>query len=534
MNNNLNDENINPNNEVPASTETTTMQNPVPPITQPNSDDSFIQKKSEKGLVIAIAAIVLILGSLGAYYFYSRSEKVILKNSTKLLGDFSDYIQTPYMLDESKEYSTKGNMSMKINSVSIDSEMDQFVKILNDMTVNYDMSLNETKTLMNFEMNKGDKTLAGAKIYTTPDAGYIFLDKIFDKYIENEELKTALSARNYNNDEDYEYVFSIITDSFIKNIDNKDMEKGKAKININGKEKSVNSLMLVYNDKEMVEMLDLVISDIKSNKKANDIVLSTYPEFNTLNIKESLTTIDEEHMGTYKYTVYTNTITAAVEGIDFEYNYYEETYNYDSCEFDEESNVENMNNSELLYEETEYEEYTDEEFTTDYEDCMVIDYTGKKDTVEYRKDNNDKIYIKENGELLGYAELVKNKDLLTVNMYNKENKKVGELKITSNNELFKIEFNFENEGEELKFTLTTNIKEVTKGKEYNLDTTATLIATTDKIVNLDVAFKVTSNIKNSATVEQNITEAVKYDELTEEQKTEILTNLMTIIGEAVQ
>jgi hypothetical protein len=359
-------------------------------------------------------------------------------------------------------------------------------------------------------------------------------------------------------------------------LNSSDFVKGNAEITIDGEKKQVNSLKLEYNDKQILELVNLIISDIKADEKANKIVTNIYKDFANYNMNDSLDSIDEEHMSTYIYTVYTSKLTNTVQGVDFEEKYYDEEYSYDNC-YNNTSNdaLENMKTTIEEYKATSVaddsvasdnqtdnyttydsttdnyatddyttddyttydyttDDYTTEDYTTSaYEDCSEVTYKEKTVSIQYRNDTNPRIYIVEDNDQKGFAELVKDDQTLTINIYKSEDDKLGFIKINSTKTLYEVTADFTVDKNEYKLTFSTNIEEVTAGEEYKLDSIITYEEYTGTEKTNSASVNINSVVKTSASIEETTTGSVKYDGLTTEQQQEINNNLMSILSEKI-
>jgi|GEM_PF-3209909 len=559
--------------------EPTVTQSPVQ-MEQPVSNNEMVQteppmkkKKGIKALLLILILLTLCLIGSGAYFVYSTNEKVIINNSVKQLENFKEYFLTPLSLSDSDEYSEKGTFNIQMNKTD-DINTNKVIDILNSMKFDYNFSKTAEKTLLELNISDTKEEIAGVKLLTTSETGYVFLNKIFDKYIEVAELKDALSSTNYNDIEDYNYLYNFVQKSFINNVNEKDFVKDTAEITIDGEKKQVNSLKLEYNDKQILELLDLIITDIKADERANEIVTNIYEDFASYNMTSSIDNIDEEHMSTYTYTVYTSRLTNIVQGIDFDYKYYNKEYSYDNCydstsedglEDTSDGALENMKSNTENYKVTsvdddtttsdnqvddytiyDYEgnddttydyttdDYTTEDYTTtEYQDCSEVTYNAKTVSIQYRKDTNPRIYISEDNNLKGFAELVKEDQILTINIYKSEAEKLGYIKINSTKTLYEVTADFKDEQNEYKLTFSTNIEEVTVGEEYNLDSIITYEEYTGKEKTNSISVNINGTVKTSASIEETTTGSVKYNELTEEQQQEIYNNVMSILSEKI-
>lgn len=521
---------------------------PMEDIFAPEGEIAKLPVKKKRKIKLAMVFLVvfaLTLMGLGTYYVYSSNEKIIVNNSIKQLENFKNYVSLPNipsLLNGKDDYSETGSLYMKASSNN--KELSSYIDLINTLSFDYNLNKTTEKTLLELKLNKDNKVVLGAKLFANKDAGYVFLDKIFGKYIEVEDLKETLSSTNTNSPSDYEYLYNFAMKSLINNVSKDDFTKEKAEITINGETRKVNSLKLEYNDKEILELMGLVFSDIKKDTKADKIVENVYADFDKYDVKTTIADLDKEHMDTYTYTIYTDVLTNKVEGMDLSYKYYEENYNWDNCSSDDTTTnsgsdddtfeAESMSNksANTIADDEATSEDTDTYTTTSADDsCVKTEYVQKSVTFEYRNDKNPRVYLKEDKKDIGFIEFTQNEQTLIINVYKTEKEKLGYIKVSSTKTLFEITANFTLEKLEYKLGYSVNIEEVTADKEYNLDGIFTYEEYDGKEKKTSFTLSSTSNIKSTVSIAETVTDSVKYDDLTDADLQEIYTNVASVIAE---
>ena len=440
--------------------------------------------------------LFLVVIGLGGYYLYSSNSKVILNNSFKVFERIGSYVENPIKLDKSENQSIMGTFSFNV-------EESTELEMLNNIEFNYEVANTKDLFKASLGINKNNEYLGAVQLFSNEETGYIFLDKIFDKYIEYSELKGLVTATDPNKEEEYEYLYDFLVKSIIKNAIDNNLVKGNSKIEIDDKEVSVNELKLSYTEKELLEILDLIIEDVKEDEKADEILTDLYPEYKNLDINEMIENIDEYRMSNYRYIIYTNKLTNTVLGIDFIVDYFELSTNYDNCDFSD--------------------------FDEDFDECTFDDYEEYSQKFSYRNEEHDNFYFYEGGTVEVRLEVIKENNGLTINMYPYDDEKEGVIKVITTNELIEIDFNFEDEYDKNNFNMKMDINEVIKGKEYKIDAKMTLESYSFDELSESLSMDMTYLIKNEASINSNFNNSIKYEDLTEDDSYEIMENLMEIM-----
>lgn len=191
----------------------------------------------------------------------------------------------------SNDFTYKGSLDINIQADFLNflkkeksiKNTSNIINVLNDMNLNYNFSKNNNKLL--FELNSRNLNDELNFIYYKDNNNhYLKMKEFGEKFIKINKL-----VENLNNNiiliNEKEYLIKFIIDSFIRNLDNKYFSKTNELITYNNQQ--INSIknILTLDRKNISELLNNIINDIKNDKKATDLMLEIYPKFNDLEIK---------------------------------------------------------------------------------------------------------------------------------------------------------------------------------------------------------------------------------------------------------
>lgn len=240
-------------------------------------DETNVKKKSKKGGIVIAIIILIILGLVAGGFIYYKM--VLSKNVFKLLVDDTfNYLQGNIV--DSK--SASGDFSFKIKATSSDSSDSEVLDIINklDLSGSYAVDYENKIVDLALKSNYDDKKLLDADIYMDDGNGYVYLDKVYDKYIKMpiDDYDSLFSSMDKQ--KDYKVILSsinkaiddaLLDDYFVKSkdtIDGKKVNKTTLKLNKDNymaiKKSVINSLV---NDNEFLKSVSSVseeeVSDIK-------------------------------------------------------------------------------------------------------------------------------------------------------------------------------------------------------------------------------------------------------------------------------
>ncbi len=260
-------------------------------------------KKSKKvPIIIGIVAVVaLIVVGLVFYFLRSNSKYMFAKSLDQWMDSFEKIVEPSTDLDSNipDDFTMKGTGSIKVNSpyLSLLKESEEYgdivgmIEKLNDVTFYGETKIkkSEKKGSINFSAVLKDETLFDFTYVNQNSKQYLLLKGVFEKYLELEE-ETDMFANQSDREkmlEDMEYVWGFMKKSFQKNIKSSYFTETGEKIEVDGKEVSTTKMTLNLDGKNGTELLSNIVSDLKSDKRANGFLVSMYPEFKDFKVESS-------------------------------------------------------------------------------------------------------------------------------------------------------------------------------------------------------------------------------------------------------
>lgn len=165
-----------------------------------------VPQKKHRGLVIVIVLFLVVLLVVGGIFYYKLKYS---KNSIQLLFDTVYNYLDSYI--ENNDYdSLTGTFSMQMKFQSTDETETEIFNIFNklDFSGNYGVDYNKNIMSLDFSSNYDDKDLIDMSIYTEYGRAYIYLNGLYDKYIDTSvDDYSALFERNLD---DYKTVINRI------------------------------------------------------------------------------------------------------------------------------------------------------------------------------------------------------------------------------------------------------------------------------------------------------------------------------------
>jgi len=290
-----------------------------------NSDYGKPKKKKSKGIFVTLIFILFfIVGGFGYYKFvYSRNVFLMfLENAFK-------YLENSFVDDYD---SLSASFDINFDFVSGDNEDKEALDIFNKLDFSVDYGIDYDKNIMNVELSSlyDDKTLLDGSLYTEYGRMYIYLDNLYDKYIEVslDEYSKLFEKRN----DDYKVVFSSLSKHIISNL--KDEYFSVEKVTLEGKK--VTKTVLDLSEDNYSEYQNNMIKSLINDKKFLESYASISGE-DIEDIKKNIKgSIDDESNGV-KYILYSDRFKFLKLRIDdgeasfiveknqkeFEYSYYE-------------------------------------------------------------------------------------------------------------------------------------------------------------------------------------------------------------------
>ena len=494
--------------------QTTSPQPTVPQdITQISSGlqskEEIEINKSNTGIKVIIGVLIfllLVLTGLGGAYIYVHTDEYIIGSSIKSFNNIKEnyFPKLNYDMNFNGNLTAEGTMNFKIDSSEKNGAL--ISNALKDLKVDYKYIFENKNMLMDSTLSKENEELVGLKFVYKEYKTYLLLKKIFDKYIDLEIEEEMEIPTN----EELNSLIEVAYESFTNNFFKKKLIKNTEDIIIDGETLNVASNKIEYTEEELYILLNQVLEDIKADSKAKAAAKKLYKDFEKFNFDDYLNELDKEHMGIYTYIIYTDKLTSKALGIDFVTEYYEEIYkDYEDCDHLD-----------------DFDEYFDciYEPVLEKTNTKISYRTGKKEIIElFEKDEKQGAYIiSKDG----------NKTIIAVKEYVKsEEKELAKIEIYSKDDTINILFETKEDEEVLKVNYDLVLTEVKTNSEYKL-TANVIMNYEDKELKENTRFELNLNgtIKDSGEIKEDVSNAIKMSELTDED-IEIIQNNLTDVFE---
>ena len=162
-----------------------------------------VPKRKHSGLIVVIILFLVALG-IGGFYCYKQ---FFAKNAMEVLIDsMFNYLEAS--IEESDFDSVAYDFEVQMNLQSSNAEDNEILAIFNklDFSGSYGVDFKQNIMNVDFRSNYDDKDLLDFSVYTEYGRGYIYLDGLYDKYIDTSiDNYSELFERNID---DYKYLVS--------------------------------------------------------------------------------------------------------------------------------------------------------------------------------------------------------------------------------------------------------------------------------------------------------------------------------------
>ncbi len=474
-------------------------------------EDEIVINNSNKKLTfnrifisILLLTMLFAISLVGALYLYNSSPKTVVKKSIDHIISYKNYFNKPFALSEGKEKSLNGNMKFSINEnykkiYSPDESEYKFYDKLNKMEIKYDLQKSSEKIQYDFNLSAGADNM-NLLLTANKNNGYIFLKDVYEKYIEIDGLNEAINAENNLDMEDYDYFYNFCYNSFFKHLNKKDYISEKGTLKIDGSNLNIRKTTIKLSEKDIYEIINVILDDIANDTKANVFVKKITGE-DASKLEKMKYDEKNETPSNYEYIVYSKGLLGDIVGIDFNVTSKYKSYNY---------NWDNLKDNDY-----KSNNYKINEKTTKY---------------QYRNEEKPVLSIYEDDEFISKLEIQKNKkDTIVFNLYDENNKESGKITIKNTKSKFSINYIESSDVQEAEYDLIFNIKENKAYEDYTINFEGKF-EVKDVYYDTDPTnFKINAvfNIKNGLTTPiKDVKESVRLDNLTEDEKEKISNNLL--------
>lgn len=181
-------------------------------------------KKSHKGLILTIIFFVVVLVAIGGIFYYKLSSI----NSFKLLLEYTFNSLENGIDDAGDQKSFFGDFSVKLDLKSADATDNEIFGLFNklDLSGTYGIDYDKSIISLDFYSQYDEEELLNMSLYTEYGKAYIYLNNLYDKYIETSlDDYNSLFERNLD---DSKVIVSSVKKALLESLKDDYFEKEKA------------------------------------------------------------------------------------------------------------------------------------------------------------------------------------------------------------------------------------------------------------------------------------------------------------------
>ncbi|MCI9434572.1 MAG: hypothetical protein HFI86_04815 [Bacilli bacterium] len=249
-------------------------------------------KTTKSLIVLCFVLLVSIIGFNVYQKLVNTPKKIFIDAINSLTTDYKYFnnIENINYNFPNNDFTYNGKIDINFISPLIDSlKLEQDYKnivdmfnILNEVKINYKLQKSNQEILLELNGRIRDNTL-DLLYYMDGIDHYIKLMDYSDNYIKISKMIENIKG-NFIYIEDNDYLFDFIKNSFINNLANEYFKTVKDEIVINNEKISVSKNILTLDRKNITTILNKVISDLKNDDKAFNILLEIFPDFENFDI----------------------------------------------------------------------------------------------------------------------------------------------------------------------------------------------------------------------------------------------------------
>lgn len=299
-----------------------------------SEQNNKVVQKNNKGIIIGIAAVVIVAAVYFIYSYINSPRNIFLKGinygykEVENLYDKMLNADTYKLLDKKALKSTaSADINIKMEESLLDEDSKKVIDELNKLKIEAEVGYDKRNKKMSFVLNSkyDSDDLVGIGTYAKEKNLYLELKNIFDKYIEIPvEDYDALFENTKSKGEDGKYILKSFKKALAKNLDKKEFKKSKETVKVNGKEMKVTKVEYGLSQKTTMTLTKDILTDLKDDAKFIE-KLSNILGKDKKEVKEQLTSmieeiakgLEDENVNTTKFikiSIYAKGITSKVVG----------------------------------------------------------------------------------------------------------------------------------------------------------------------------------------------------------------------------
>lgn len=442
--------------------------------------DDTKPKKSKLKWIISLGFIFVIGIFITAFFWLNNNGRLILKSFDNLKSEFKSILDFTHVdiPNLGNEYTLQSDLNLLLKGFgsgdAIDLKTDLITKV----------NLNEKQLLVDFNSD-----IISLKYFKNKDEQYVLFKDIFTNYVKLDDLAINDDILEVNNEE-RTYLFNFIVDSLLKELNKEHINYENTDVLINGKEVKTKKITVKINKDNASSILEGVISKIKNNKNAHEIMIKINEDYENLIISDVLS---EEEIS---YSIYTKGL-------------YPEIVKY-----------------EAILKTTVENEYNFDDYFSD------ININNNKKVVEYKfvytKNNLGTFELFEDNNLELKFTIERNNNSFSLNLIDEFDVNLGKVDVKKIEKGYELEFDFNIDSTSFNGKGTFLSLEKQKNKEYVLDIDLDIsIYSNGEMIN--VVLDSSNNLSSGAVINENTTDSVYFEDLSEEDAYKIFGLLFSLL-----
>lgn len=270
------------------------------------NEEFNVKKPKKKALIItAIVIAVIIIALLLVYFLIFAKPQYV----------FNTAIDKMFNVEAQNYDSIKLDTTIKASAELEDTTMQEQIGELEKYVINFgtQMDVKGQKEIVDLGLQYDNQSVIDARVYYDNGDLYAYFNEIFDKYIKidmTEEQKNQMNAifetiNSEENKENSKKAMKIIGNELKAQINEEGtFEKDKETIDIEGEETRVTKSTLILNQKEFVNVIANICSNLADNEEFIDYFDSTTKD--TLEqLAEELKNTETNTKDTIEFSIYT-------------------------------------------------------------------------------------------------------------------------------------------------------------------------------------------------------------------------------------
>lgn len=459
-------------------------------------------KKRKKNILllgIAFGAFIIVAATVGSIIYFGQktnSKNAFLLSFNSLKSELKTVMEPAnYMVSEiGDKYGNDGSFNINITSDMLTDEtaatdVTAFLPLIENLNktnfkFSYAQDAKEEKSLFQFIPSLENEDLINIKYLITGEKQYLFLGQILEKYIELEDTGEDMTTlSDYTEiEEDSTYIYETVLDSLRKNLKDDYFTKEDVTIKIDGKDKAVVKSTLLMDKNNISELIKNIIKDLQADKDASTIISKYYPGFSDYD-----TNINDNIEDGVK--IYFSTYMSKFTGKQYKYE------------------IKEVNGEEINL----------VTYTLNKQRELVVSYASK----QFPEDNTT------------YRTLISMSDSETsIEMTDKDNNKILSMTLTENK--LTLSFNSESDSTIMEGNFVYELKEQKEAGNYNVTSSASVRIIQEDMNLLTLDVDMDSSIKKDITIDEDVSKAVKLENMTAEDSQKIMDGLMELLGTLTQ